>query len=92
MQSRIVALLLVIMMIWPSAIAAESGRATPNCLQQDISSIPGSIGIFCATRKHLQLIPKTTCSWFLRAPSYATSFPEGASSRLTTPVTEGRGQ
>ncbi|MEZ8139145.1 MAG: hypothetical protein QMC43_01115 [Candidatus Poseidoniaceae archaeon] len=45
MQSRIVALLLVIMMIWPSAIAAESGRATPNCLQQDISSIPGSIGI-----------------------------------------------
>ena len=33
------------MMIWPSAIAAESGRATPNCLQQDISSIPGSIGI-----------------------------------------------
>jgi len=45
MQSRIVALILVIMMIWPSAIAAESGRATPNCLQQDISSIPGSIGI-----------------------------------------------
>jgi len=45
MQSRIVALILVVMMIWPSAIAAESGRATPNCLQQDISSIPGSIGI-----------------------------------------------
>jgi hypothetical protein len=45
MQSRIVALILVVMMIWPSAIAAESGRATPNCLQQEISSIPGSIGI-----------------------------------------------
>lgn len=45
MQSRIIALILVAMMIWPSAIAAESGRATPNCLQQDISSIPGSISI-----------------------------------------------
>jgi hypothetical protein len=45
MQSRIIALILVVMMIWPSALAADSGRATPNCLQQDIASIPGSIGI-----------------------------------------------
>ena len=45
MQSRIIALILVAMMIWPSAIAAESGRATPNCLQQEVASIPGSIGI-----------------------------------------------
>ncbi len=33
------------MMIWPSALAADSGRATPNCLQQEVASIPGSIGI-----------------------------------------------
>ena len=45
MQSRIIALILVVMMIWPSALAADSGRATPNCLQQDVASIPGSIGI-----------------------------------------------
>ncbi|MCS5533293.1 MAG: PKD domain-containing protein [Candidatus Poseidoniaceae archaeon] len=45
MQSRIIALILVVMMIWPSALAADSGRATPNCLQQEVASIPGSIGI-----------------------------------------------
>jgi hypothetical protein len=45
MQSRILALLLVAMMIWPSAIAADSGRATPNCLQQDISNFQPSTGI-----------------------------------------------
>lgn len=45
MQSRTVALILVVMMIWPSALAAESGRASPNCLQQDIASFPSSLGI-----------------------------------------------
>jgi len=45
MQSRIIALILVVMMICPSALAADSGRATPNCLQQEVASIPGSIGI-----------------------------------------------
>ena len=45
MQSRIVALILVVMMIWPSAIAAESGRATPDCLQDDVASFLPSTGV-----------------------------------------------